>query len=61
MITTMDYFTRWSEVAPLKVVKMNQVVSFLDSNIITRFNIPKCLVFDNASYFSSLDMSVFSL
>jgi hypothetical protein len=37
IITTTDYFTRWSEAAPLKVVNTNQVVSFLNSNIITRF------------------------
>jgi transposase InsO family protein len=37
------------------------VISFLNSNIITRFGIPECLVFDNASYFSSLEMSDFAL
>jgi hypothetical protein len=57
----MDYFTRWSEVVPLKVVNTNQVVSFLNSHIIARFDIPEFLVFDNAYYFSSLDMNVFSL
>jgi hypothetical protein len=61
IITTTDYFTRWSEAAPLKVVNMNQVVSFLNSHIIIRFNIPEYLVFDNTYYFSSLDMNVFSL
>jgi hypothetical protein len=61
IITTMYYFTRWSEAAPLKVVNTSQVIYFLNSNIITRFSIPECLVFNNASYFSSLDMSVFSL
>jgi hypothetical protein len=45
----------------MKVVNTNQVISFLISNIITRFNVPKCLVFDNDYYFSSIDMSVFSL
>jgi hypothetical protein len=61
IITTTDYFTIWSEVAPLKVVNTNQVVSFLNSHIITRFSIPECLVFYNTYYFSSLDMNVFSL
>jgi hypothetical protein len=61
IITTTDYFTKWSEVAPLKVVNTNQVISFVNSNIITRFGILECLVFDNDFYFSSLDMSVFSL
>jgi len=40
---------------------MNQVVSFLNSNIITRFGIPECLFFDNSSYLSSLYMNVFAL
>jgi hypothetical protein len=61
IITTTDYFTRWFEVAPLKVVNTSQVISFLNSNIITRFGIHECLVFYNASYFSSLDMNVFAL
>jgi hypothetical protein len=61
ILTITDYFTRWSEVVPLKVVNTNQVVSFLNSHIITHFGIHECLVFDNSSYFSSLDMNVFSL
>jgi transposase InsO family protein len=61
IITVTDYFTRRSEAAPLKVANTSQVISFLNSNIITRFGIPKILVFDNASYFSSLKMSVFAL
>jgi hypothetical protein len=43
------------------VVNTNQVVSFLKSHIVTRFDIPECLVFDNDSYFSSLDMNVFTM
>jgi hypothetical protein len=56
-----DYFPRWSEVVPLKVLNTNQVVSLLNSHIVTRFGIPECLVFNNASYFSSLDINVFDL
>jgi hypothetical protein len=54
ILMTTHYFTRWYEDLPLKVVNTSQVVSFLNSHIITRFRIPECLVFDNASYFSSL-------
>jgi hypothetical protein len=61
ILTSIDYFTRWSEDVPLKVVNTNQVVSFLNSHIITRFGILECPVFDNASYFSSLDMNIFSM
>jgi hypothetical protein len=35
IITETYYFTRWFEVAPLKVVNTSQVISFLNSNIIT--------------------------
>jgi transposase InsO family protein len=61
IVTATDYFTRWSEAAALRTVNTSQVIAFLNSNIITHFGIPDCLVFDNASYFSSLEMSEFAL
>jgi hypothetical protein len=60
-VTATDYFTQWSEAAALRTVNTSQVIAFLNSNIITRFGISDCLVFDNTSYFSSLEMSDFSL
>jgi transposase InsO family protein len=61
IVTATDYFTRWSEAAALRTVNTSQVISFLNLNIITCFGIPDCLVFDNASYFSSLEMRKFAL
>jgi hypothetical protein len=61
IITATDYFTRWSKAAALKTVNTNQVIAFLNLNIITHFGVPDYLVFDNASYFLSLDMSEFAL
>jgi hypothetical protein len=61
IITATDYFTRWSKVPALRTVNTSQVIAFLNSNIITRFGIPDYLVFDNASYFLSLEMSEFAL
>jgi transposase InsO family protein len=61
IVIATDYFTRWSEATTLRTVNTSQVIAFLNSHIITRFGIPDCLVFDNASYFSSLEMSNFSL
>ena len=60
-MTAKDYFTRWSKAVALRTVNTSQVIAFLNLNIITRFGIPDCLVFDNASYFSSLEMSEFAL
>jgi hypothetical protein len=44
---TKNYFTRWFEAVALRTVNTSQVIAFLNSNIITRFGIPDCLVFDN--------------
>jgi transposase InsO family protein len=60
-LTTTDYFTRWTEAIPLKIVNQNQVISFIEQFIITRFGVPNTLVFDNASYFSSIKLTEFSL
>ena len=61
IITATDYFTRWAEAAPLRVVNTNQVILFLESSIITQFCIPDSLVFYNASYFSSVELTQFPL
>jgi hypothetical protein len=61
IVTATDYFTLWSEADALKTVNTSQVIAFLNLNIITCFGIPDCLVFDKASYFSSLEMSEFAL
>ena len=36
------------------------VIKFLQENIMTRFGVPISLVFDNASYFSSIKLTEFS-
>jgi hypothetical protein len=61
IVTAIDYFTRWYEAATLRTMNTSQVIAFLNSNIITHFGIPDYLVFDNALYFSSLEMSEFTL
>ena len=61
IITATDYFTRWAEASPLRVVNINRVILFLEYFIITRFGVPNSLVFDNASYFSLLELTQFSL
>lgn len=61
ILTTIDYFSIWTEVIPLKVINDNEVIQFLQRNIISRFGVPNCLVFDNATYFSSLKIVEFSL
>jgi hypothetical protein len=49
-----NYFSKWTKAIPLKVINDTEVIQFLQQNIVTRFGVPNCLVFDNAKYFSSL-------
>ena len=56
-----DYFSKWTEAIPLKVINDIKVIQFLTQNIVTRFGVPNCLVFDNAKYFSSLNIAKFDL
>ena len=55
ILTTTDYFSKWTEAIPLKVINDIEVIQFLQWKIVTRFGVPNCLVFDNAKYFSFKD------
>ena len=52
ILTATDYFTRFNT---------NQVISFLENQIVTRIGTPECLVFYNASYFSSIDLTRYAI
>ena len=55
-----DYFTRWDKSIPLRKVNEDAVMDFLQYHIMTRFGVPIYLVFDNATYFSSIRLTAFS-
>jgi len=59
ILTAADYFTRWTKA--VKWANDQEVVTFLQQNIISKFGIPNSLVFDNATYFSSLRIYDFAL
>jgi hypothetical protein len=61
ILTVTDYFTRWTKAVPLTKVNDEVVINFLEQHIITRFGVPNSLVFYNATYFSSLKLTEFSL
>ena len=48
------------EAIPLRKVNEDEVINFLQKNIMTRFGVPISLVFDNASYFSYVKIIEFS-
>ena len=60
ILTTTHYFTRWVEAVPLQKGNEDVVMDFLQNHIMTRFGVPISLVFDNASYFSSIRLTAFT-
>ena len=54
-----DYFTRWVEAILLHKVNEDAVMDLLQDHIMTRFGVPISLVFDNATYFSSIRLTTF--
>jgi hypothetical protein len=61
ILTATDYFPKWTEAIPLKVINDTDVIQFLQQNIVTRFGVPNYLVYDNPKYFSSLKIVEFAL
>ena len=59
ILTATDYFTIWVEAIPLRKVNEDAVMDFLQNHIMTRFGVPISLVFDNATYFSSIRLTTF--
>lgn len=54
-----DYFTKWVEAFPTKKVNSQLVCEFLLNYIFVRFGVPIKIVADNATYFSSEEISAF--
>lgn len=50
------YFTKWAEAKSFKSVTAEDVVNFIYSNIIYRFEIPNALIMDNGPQFDGAAM-----
>jgi transposase InsO family protein len=48
-----DYFTKWTEVVPLKNMTHKKVIEFITKHIIHRFGIPQILTTDQGTSFVS--------
>ena len=53
ILAATDYFSKWAEAVPLREVKSDNVINFLERNIIYRFGIPHRITSDNAKAFKS--------
>ena len=59
MLVAMDYFTKWTEVVPLKNMTHREVIEFITEHIIHRFGIPQTLTTDQGSSFISKEVRTF--
>jgi transposase InsO family protein len=60
MLVATDYFTKWTEVVPLKNMTHREVIEFITEYIIHRFGIPQTLTTDQGSSFISKEVCDFA-
>jgi transposase InsO family protein len=60
VLVAMDYFTKWTEVVPLKNTMHKEVVHFILEHIIHRFGISQTLTTDQGSSFMSHQVHEFA-
>jgi transposase InsO family protein len=53
VLVAMDYFTKWTEVVPLKNMNHGEVIHFILEHIVHRFGIPQTLTMDQGLSFMS--------
>jgi hypothetical protein len=53
ILVAMDYFTKWTEAVPLRNMADQEVISFLQEDIIYRFGVPQTLTTDQGPSFMS--------
>eukprot|EP00253_Pinus_taeda_P024607 PITA_24607 len=56
ILTATYYFTKWIETIPTRQATNSVIISFLESNILSRFGCPHKLITDNAAAFKSKKM-----
>jgi hypothetical protein len=55
-----DYFTKWTEVVPLKNMIHEEVIEFITEHIIHRFIIPQTLTTDHGASFMAKEVREFA-
>ncbi|GAU33948.1 hypothetical protein TSUD_148680 [Trifolium subterraneum] len=56
LLVAVDYFTKWIEAEPVATISSQRVKKFYWKNILCRFGIPKYIVSDNGTQFTSESM-----
>ncbi|KAM6551379.1 hypothetical protein CsatB_001187 [Cannabis sativa] len=50
-IVVVDYYTKWTEVEPIKIITAKKVLVFVIKNIVSRYGLPHKIVSDNGKQF----------
>jgi len=53
LFIAVDYFTKWIEAKAVASITIAEVRKFIWRNIITRFGIPRAIIFDNGRQFDT--------
>ncbi|XP_034215637.1 uncharacterized protein LOC117627591 [Prunus dulcis] len=56
IIVATNYFTKWVEAKPVKSTTSQEIITFIEEQIIQRFGIPESITTDRRSSFISRDM-----
>jgi transposase InsO family protein len=59
ILTTTDYFTKWNEGVLLKHLQDEKVISFVETNIFSKFGLPLEIIIENGPSFISAKMAQF--
>jgi transposase InsO family protein len=51
ILSIMDYFTKWVEAIPMKLVTSKDVINFIEEHVIHRFGIPQTITTDGGPVF----------
>ena len=55
-----DYFTKWVEAIPLKIVTSKEMIEFVKEHIVYRFGTPQTITTDQGSMFYSEEFGEFA-
>ena len=61
ILVAIDYFTKWVEAIPLRMVTSNNMVDFVKEHIVYRFRIPQTITADQGTMFTSEELEILLL